>query len=167
MKRLILTVSAALLLFSACAILPAASPVAQPVVFITATPLPSTPTPIALPGLQSRFGGQQLILDKLVVQGNEVSVPSSVAYINFTADGKVNGKGGCNQFSGSYENPSGGQVKFGPLASTKMYCQETMSVETGFFQALQKVTRYRIDNIRLILESEDGQYLVRLYVPVR
>ncbi len=129
---------------------------------------PQPPSPTSLPGLIDRFGDQQLILDKLVVQGNEIAIPATIsASITFAKDGKASGSGGCNRFFGNFESAAPGQVKFGPIGATKMYCQDKMMVEDGLFQALQKVTRYTVDNIRLILQSEDGQYMARFYVPVK
>lgn len=155
---------AALLMLSACNLVPAASPLpptAKPLL-PTATRIPLTATP--LPGLVERFGERQIILDRLVVQGAEVAIPAGVeASILFSSQGRASGSGGCNRYSGGFENPAPGQVKFAALISTKMYCQEKMTVESGLFQVLAKVTRYRVENIRLILESEDGQYLARFH----
>lgn len=166
MKNRLVLALAALLMLGACNLVPAASPpppTAKPLL-PTAT-IPPTATRITpLPGLVERFGERQIILDRLVVQGAEIAIPTGVeANILFSKDGKAYGSGGCNRFSGGFENPAPGQVKFSALISTKMYCQEKMAVESGLFQALAKVTRYRVENIRLILESEDGQYLARFH----
>lgn len=59
------------------------------------------------------------------------------AGIAFASDGMASGNAGCNRFSGSFEEDRG-TIAFGPLASTRMACPDPqMSVETGFFQALE------------------------------
>ena len=55
---------------------------------------------------------------------------------NFTADA-VSGSSGCNTFSGSYKL-DGLNVTIGPLASTRMACEQAvMDQETAFLTALQ------------------------------
>lgn len=66
----------------------------------------------------------------------------------------VNGFGGCNQLAGSYEI-SGQKIKLNNIAATRMFCQETMSVETSFLQSLQIINAYRIEGHELLLLQDE------------
>lgn len=66
----------------------------------------------------------------------------------------VNGFGGCNQLAGSYEL-SGQKIKLNNIAATRMFCQETMSVETSFLQSLQIINAYRIEGHELLLLQDE------------
>lgn len=66
-------------------------------------------------------------------------------------DGRVSGSTGCNQFQGSFEQ-KGAALSFGPLASTRRYCEESAEIETRFLAALDKVNAFRLarDKVRLL-----------------
>jgi heat shock protein HslJ len=55
----------------------------------------------------------------------------------FTAEGQVSGFAGCNQFSGEYNAASDGTLSISPLASTMMFCEQGMDVESAYLAALQ------------------------------
>ncbi len=55
----------------------------------------------------------------------------------------LNGFGGCNQLAGSYE-VSGQKLKLNNIAATRMFCQESMAVETSFIESLQVINSYQI-----------------------
>ena len=68
---------------------------------------------------------------------------------------RVSGHAGCNQFFGEI-NLKGNLISFGTLAATKMACPD-MTVEQKVFQALnQNNFTYKIDKLKLILESDSG-----------
>jgi heat shock protein HslJ/uncharacterized membrane protein len=72
---------------------------------------------------------------------------------------RVSGHAGCNQFFGKIIL-KGNSISFGTLASTKMACPD-MTVEQKVFQALnQNIFTYKIDKLKLILESESGIKMV-------
>ena len=77
------------------------------------------------------------------------------AFIRFDETKKqVGGNGSCNSFGGSV-TINDDQLKFGALFSTKMYCDAVQQIETDFFAALGKVTRYEIkDNCLLLYQGE-------------
>lgn len=159
MKNLVDLLLAFVVLLSACSTVPGSA---------SNQPTTIPPTPVTQPGLLEFFSVRRLVLDKLVVQGNPIAVPAGfTAYLNFSQDGKVTGSGGCNRFFGDFTNTTPGQVKFGALGSTKMYCQDRMEIENGLFNALDKVSRYRVDGTRLMLESDDGQYTIEFYEPTK
>jgi heat shock protein HslJ len=67
------------------------------------------------------------------------------AFVNFAADGAVNGNAGCNNFMGSAAQGEG-SIKFKPLGSTMMMCTEDgLSEQEGaLHQVLVDETSYTI-----------------------
>lgn len=74
--------------------------------------------------------------------------------LTFGGDGTVSGSAGCNTFSGTYAL-DGGDLSFGPLATTKMGCADpTMFVESAFLAAMAGVTGWSLDGAgRLLLDG--------------
>lgn len=73
-------------------------------------------------------------------------------------DGATGGRGGCNTYTGSHAF-DGDMVTFGPIASTEMACPPAvMNQERKFFDALEKVTAWRLlpEMSKLELLSADG-----------
>lgn len=66
----------------------------------------------------------------------------------------VEGNGGCNRFRGTFELPADGQLRFGPLLSTKMACP-ALATEASFMNALTNTRTYQIsgDTLRLFAEA--------------
>jgi heat shock protein HslJ len=64
------------------------------------------------------------------------------------------GHAGCNRFRGPFELPADGQLRFGPLLSTKMACPD-LATETRFLSALASTRSYQIsgDTLRLLAEA--------------
>jgi heat shock protein HslJ len=68
----------------------------------------------------------------------------------------ITGYAGCNNFSGDYKI-DGASVKFGLLASTRMFCTEPqMSMETGLFKALEETRGWKIKDGSLLLLDDNG-----------
>jgi heat shock protein HslJ len=76
--------------------------------------------------------------DELVKGYNAEDVYFSIDRNEF----KVTGFGGCNQFNSNVAL-DGNNIKFSPIASTKMLCP-TSTVEDSFLNMLKDVTRYEI-----------------------
>ncbi len=76
---------------------------------------------------------------------------------------RVEGRAGCNKFSGPYTAPAVGQLRLGPLATTRSTCPD-LTVEGNFLQALNRAQHYRISGNILSLYSTDtlGAPLARL-----
>lgn len=74
--------------------------------------------------------------------------------------GKASGFGGCNRFGGSVD-VDGATLRFGPLAATRMACDQ-LALEQSYFDALGGVRGYKIDGDKLTLTSEGGTALVTL-----
>ena len=69
--------------------------------------------------------------------------------------GRVSGTGGCNRLTGTYET-SGDTLRFGPLATTRMACEEAvMRRETAFLAALAATTRFELAGSSLVLLDAD------------
>jgi heat shock protein HslJ len=73
---------------------------------------------------------------------------------------KAEGNGSCNRFAGSFELPAPGQLRFGPLLSTRMACADPAgtATETGFLRALDATRTYQIsgDTLRLFGDGNPG-----------
>jgi heat shock protein HslJ len=71
---------------------------------------------------------------------------------------KVVGFGGCNRYTGALKETAPGQVRIGPLASTRMACPPAaMELEDKFTTRMNKVTRYSFRAGQLALGWEDKQ----------
>ena len=70
---------------------------------------------------------------------------------------KAEGNGSCNRFSGTFARPAAGQLRLGPLLSTRMACADPAgtTTETGFMRALEATRTYQIsgDTLRLFAEA--------------
>ncbi|MDM0014080.1 META domain-containing protein [Variovorax sp. J22P168] len=79
-------------------------------------------------------------------------------------NGRVNGSGGCNRLSGTFER-SGSTLKLSQLASTRMACADPAlgTKEAQFFAALQATTSYRMQSpTRLALLDAGGRTVATL-----
>lgn len=84
-------------------------------------------------------------------------VAGSTVTAVFSADGKVAGSGGCNDYTGPY-TVDGSKMTVGPVRSTKMACadEKVGAQEAQYFAAFEKVTKFSIDGDRLQLRDEGG-----------
>lgn len=92
-------------------------------------------------------------------------ISGSTLTAEFSADGRVSGSAGCNNYIASFE-VSGEKLKIGPAASTRMVCadpQGLMEQEALFLRALEKAQTYRIEGNQLELRKADGALAVKLY----
>jgi len=76
---------------------------------------------------------------------------------------RTEGRAGCNRFSGPYSAPAVGQLRLGPLATTRSACPD-LATEATFLRALNQTQQYRISGTTLSLYSADtlGAPLARL-----
>ena len=95
--------------------------------------------------------------------GKSIGLPASTnePFLLLRADGTAEGNGSCNRFRGKFFTDVPGELKFGPLMSTRMACP-SLNIETDFNIALAQTTNYRItgDTLRLLDATDDT--LVRL-----
>jgi len=74
------------------------------------------------------------------------------------ADGRVSGRTGCNNFTGSY-TLQGNNIKFAQLANTNMMCpaEGVMAQESQFLKALESAVTWKLDGDRLDMHRADGE----------
>ena len=82
--------------------------------------------------------------------------------LHFTSDGRANGSGGCNSFTGPV-SIDGDAMAFGPLASTRKACLPALlDQEQKFFIALAGVRSFHLDGEQLTLRDTASRPLVQL-----
>lgn len=75
-------------------------------------------------------------------------------------DMRVIGNDGCNDFFTGIEALNSEEITFGPIAGTRKYCRG-MNIPDRFNQQLNKVTAYKLKDLRLhFLDSEGEELLV-------
>jgi len=95
------------------------------------------------------------------IDGVEIAEDTKI-FIDFGAEGRVQGSGGCNRFTGSYE-VDGDKITFGPLAATKMLCPDPIQKdEDRLFATLARVTSFARDRADLTLSDDADMPLMRL-----
>lgn len=85
-------------------------------------------------------------------------VDIALTSLEFTLDGRVSGRGGCNHYTGSYTR-DGDTLTFGPLAATQKACAPALGdQEQKFFQVLSSPVTVSFDATgALILTNAEGQ----------
>lgn len=88
------------------------------------------------------------------IYGKPVTVSATMKkephMILHTAENRINGTGGCNNFMGTYELKGMDRISFGKLAGTMMACPD-MEVENNFMKALGEADSYTINGDKLVL----------------
>jgi len=78
---------------------------------------------------------------------------------------QVSGSGGCNRFSGKVVL-AGAEVRFGPLASTRMMCiVSPQGQEDRYFRALEAARTVKVEDNGLVLLDGTGQQVLRFAKP--
>jgi heat shock protein HslJ len=96
-------------------------------------------------------------------RGNRGVIDDLQSHVTFAAQGRAQGSGGCNNFSGAYSHAAA-TVDVGPLASTKKACPlAIMDQEARFFEALGQTRSYRFENGLLHLLDAQGMPVMRLW----
>ncbi len=94
--------------------------------------------------------------------GGEPAAAGVASYLTLSADGRAEGSGGCNRFSGGW-TADGAALRIGPLAATRRACLPApMQQEDRFFAALEAARGFRIEAGRLVLVDAAGAPLARL-----
>lgn len=93
----------------------------------------------------------------------DLQVPDeSTAYVQFRSKGRLHGFSGCNRLFAEYQADDG-QVFVGPVAATRMSCDESvMHRESALAAALENARTYLRDGQRLVLFDAAGQPLLEL-----
>lgn len=96
-------------------------------------------------------------LTSLTLDGQSIEVPEGALSLQFKEGGEANGSGGCNDFFSQYQTGADGAMQFGPIGATKMFCDTKMEAETAYFEALSRVSRFKTEDWKLFLTSDDGK----------
>lgn len=86
--------------------------------------------------------------------------PGHHMVVNFAADGKISGSGGCNQFFGAY-SVSGHHITIGPIASTRKGCPGFIAIESAFFATLSSAKSFVQEGDTLALYDAAGSKLLQ------
>jgi len=73
---------------------------------------------------------------------------------------KLMGNDGCNNFFGAIKSIDEDLINFGPLGSTMKMCVN-MEITTKFNNAFNKISKYKIENLKLTFFDETGKELLR------
>ena len=126
--------------------------ITTPVLLLLAACSSNQPVPAMIdPG---SLGGATWRLEDLTGRG---VIDNSRVTLQFLADGKVGGSGGCNRYSGSVTF-KGPQIRFTPMASTMMACAPAlMDQETRYFAALTQADTVAYDKTGALLIRVKGE----------
>jgi uncharacterized membrane protein/heat shock protein HslJ len=95
------------------------------------------------------------------IGSEERPLPETEISIEFTADGKLHGSGGCNRYFSSYETGPGGSLTIKQIGSTRMACPpEIMDQEMKYFRSLQGVSTFKVKQQRLQLFDGNGDQVL-------
>jgi putative lipoprotein len=113
--------------------------------------------------LLQRTGGRNPLAGgawTLVSMGGKPSLAGVTATLSFSADGRVTGKGGCNNYFSRAEF-DGPKLTLAPAGSTMMACTGAkMEQESAYLKALGTVKAWRREGAKLVLESAEAGDLV-------
>lgn len=99
------------------------------------------------------FTGTEWVLVRLM--GQDIKAADGTFRLNFSAEGRVTGRGACNSIFGEYTLPGDGRIDLSHLGSTRMLCPD-MAGENEFFAVVSGATSYEIDGQMLML-FRDGE----------
>lgn len=83
--------------------------------------------------------------------------PNGLPDVNFAADNKINGHGGCNRYGGSYTLDADGKLTLSQMISTKMFCEGV--AEDVYMKMLSKANQAKIEGNNLVLYTNDKEIL--------
>jgi heat shock protein HslJ len=109
------------------------------------------------PGTQdpAALEGESWILTQMLTAGGQTQIVEVGVSAGF--DGStISGNAGCNSYHASYE-ASGGDISFGPIASTKKICPEDeQSTEDRYLQLLAEIGSYEVSGRSMSMNDTDG-----------
>ena len=97
------------------------------------------------------------------LKGEEVNIAEDKTQITLelTKDGRVQGRDGCNGYSGKYtlaeEKLS---FDFSGMMSTMMFCSNLNGLDKKYTKALTEVTRYEVSASRLLFLDDSGAIIM-------
>ena len=100
------------------------------------------------------LGGAPWVLEDLLGRG---VIDNSHTTLQFMSSGKVSGRGGCNNYTGSVAI-QGSAITFTPMAATMMACAPAlMEQETSYFSALTRADSIGMDKTGALLIHVKGE----------
>ena len=69
-------------------------------------------------------------------------------------EGRINGRGDCNSFAGSYTLPASGGIQMSGIVSTRAFCPNQQQ-EDRFLKVLGAIDRYEVDGKLLMLYTNN------------
>jgi heat shock protein HslJ len=164
MKHICWGVLILLILGVACAGCTGQKP-APPQITTISTPVSVVPSPVTQPAIPSKLAGNWVLTTMAVANGTAIQIPTTQITLTFNNDSTIDGNGGCNNYFSSFTltgitTPKGEGLVFGPVGSTKMYCQATSDQENTYLQLLQDTSAYVVDTTQLTLTGNEQNVLI-------
>ena len=76
-------------------------------------------------------------------------------------ENRISGNGGCNNYFASIESCSPTTLSFSAIGATRMLCLSD-NIENAYFQTLQEVATYKIQENSLSLLNKQGEEVVKM-----
>lgn len=133
-----------------------------------ALPNKMSATTKVIPGEKGKFALAETKWRLVELNGKTVEPATRRDYfMNFDSkSGTFRAFVGCNNISGSYFMKSEGKLGFTNIISTRMACKD-MDVERNFFNNLQKVDNYMIENNGKMMHLHIGKKAVAKFEAIR
>ncbi len=134
-------------------------------------PIAITMIILAVAACSGGSGGSSNLVDRMwnltELSGKPPASGSSIS-AEFTADGRVSGSAGCNQYSGSYK-VSGKKITFSSaIATTLTACNVVLNVqETAYLKALSDARTYSVSGEQLTLLDANKNTLAVFHTQVQ
>lgn len=80
------------------------------------------------------------------------------------SDDRINGRGDCNSFGGTYVADSYGNIRIGQVAATRAFCPN-QQMEDKFFKALGEIDGYSLveENVLVLLKGDVAGIVLQAY----
>ncbi len=99
------------------------------------------------------------------IGSEETLLPDTEISVEFAADGRLHGSGGCNRYFSSHEIGPGDSLTIKQIGSTRMACPpDIMDQEMNYFKALQRVSAFKVKNQVLQLFYENGEQVLNFNI---
>ena len=113
-------------------------------------------TTLVSPSATASLVGTEWVLVELGGQQAGVGLTNTSPTMVLEADGtRAAGFAGCNRFTSSY-TLAAERLRFGLVASTRMFCANAMDLENRFLAALEATRAYRLAGPELDLLGDNG-----------
>lgn len=87
------------------------------------------------------------------------NVSSKEYFISFD-ENMISGFMGCNMYSGTYKLEKE-SISFGPLMSTKKYCENEMENESFWFKISSEVSKFKLENKSILFFNKENKLILK------